>query len=162
MAVLQVETVITNCIITFCISVGHASRNGPQSDSTLKTLALQLAAHMVRLFYVSIDKQVGGAAAAGAVEAGPAVLAVLSGIDIQVGEGLGDLHVEGALIEVAQLVVLVAHKLVAGVDIPFRRDGHVLAAGAAAAQPLDDAGADVYKRQPPGSPGPRGRRCNAR
>ena len=42
--------------------------------------------------------------------------------------------------DAAQPVVLVAHELVAGVDIPLRGDGHVLAARAAAPQPLDHAG----------------------
>src|SRR5699024_8804021 len=95
----------------------------------------------MRAFYVAVDKQVGGRASAGAVKAGPAAAALLPGIDVQGGKTAGELLVKASVIYAAQLIVLVAHELVAGVDVPVGRDGHILAPGAAAPQPLDDAGA---------------------
>ena len=45
-------------IITFCIlRLSHPGRNGTQGDGALQPFALQLAAHMVRFFYVTVDKQ---------------------------------------------------------------------------------------------------------
>ena len=83
---------------------------------------------MVRLFYVSIDKQVGGAATAGAVKTSPAVPALLPSIDVQACKFRRAFTVKCAVVDASKPVCFIAHKLVAGVDIPFRRDRHIFAA----------------------------------
>ena len=68
-------------IITFCIlRLSHPGRNGTQGDGALQPLTLHFAGYRIGLFYVAVDKQVGGGAAAAAIEAGPTVPAVLPGV----------------------------------------------------------------------------------
>ena len=95
---------------------------------------------MVGRFYVVVDEQIGSAAAAGTVEFRPAVRAFVPGVDIEPGKFFGDLQIESLIVNIAHAVLLLAHELVAGIDIALRRDGHVFAPGAAAADPLDNAG----------------------
>ena len=123
------------------MSLRHSGRDRPQGDGTLQPLSLQLTAHTVGLFYVAIDKQVGRATPTRAVEPCPAIPALLPGVDVQSGKAARQLLIEGAIIKAAQLVVLVAYKLVAGVNVPLRGDSHILAARPAAPQALDHAGA---------------------
>ena len=102
------------------MSLRHSGRDRPQGDGTLQPLSLQLTAHTVGLFYVAIDKQVGRATPTRAVEPCPAIPALLPGVDVQSGKAARQLLIEGAIIKAAQLVVLVAYKLVAGVNVPLR------------------------------------------
>ena len=95
---------------------------------------------MVGRFYVVVDEQIGSAAAAGTVEFRPAVRAFVPGVDIEPGKFFGDLQIESLIVNIAHAVLLLAYELVAGIDIALRRDGHVFAPGAAAADPLDNAG----------------------
>ncbi len=82
-----------------------------------------------------------GGAAAGAVEPGPAVRARGAGVGVAGAELLPQGGVGHAAPHVSQLVRLLSHELVAGVQVPPGGDGHVLRAGAAAGDPLIDAGA---------------------
>ena len=82
-----------------------------------------------------------GRAAARAVQPRPAILAVGAGVDIAELELIAQGGVGHAVPDIAQLVIRVAHKLVAGVEIAPRGHGHILGAGAAARDALVDAGA---------------------
>ena len=133
---------ITVCIITSCIRpLPHAGRDSIEGNRTLQTLALHCAGHLVGPCYVAIDKQIGCGASAAAIKPRPALPAGGTGIDILLGKLSRNLHIKGAVIDAAHAELLFSHKLVAGVDVSVRRDGHILAASAAAPQPLDDAGA---------------------
>lgn len=74
------------------------------------------------------------------------MFAVLSGIDIQGRESVRDRHIKGAVCDVTQAILQIADELVAGIDIPFRRDCHIFASGTAAPHPFDDTGAltEIY------------------
>ena len=52
-------------------------------------------ARIAGLFYVAVDKQVGGGAAAAAIEARPALPAGGTGVNVLLGELSGDAHVKG-------------------------------------------------------------------
>ena len=82
---LAVLALITVCIITFCIrDLPHACGDGLQGDGALQALALHFAGHLVGKTYVTVDQQVGGGAAAAAVEPGPALPAGGAGVDVLV------------------------------------------------------------------------------
>ena len=78
-------------------------------------------------------------AAAGAVELRPALLALRTGIDVHACEFLRDVHVKGLIEHAALLELILADKLVAGIDVAVRRYGYILVARTAAAQTLDNA-----------------------
>ena len=82
-----------------------------------------------------------GGAAAGAVELCPAVGAVGPGVGVAGTELLPQGGVGNAVPHVPQLVGFLPHELVAGVQVAPGGDRHVLRAGAAAGDPLVDAGA---------------------
>ena len=80
-------------------------------------------------------------AAARAVELSPAVRAVGTGVDVGGGEGVPQRGVGHALADAAEPEARVADELVAGIEIPPRRDGHIFRARPAARDALIDAGA---------------------
>ena len=133
---------ITFCIITIRIfSLTHAGGDGLQRDGTLQTLPLHFTGHLIGQTYVTIHQQVGGGAAAAAIEARPALPAGGTGVDVLFGKLAGDVHVEGAVKHIPHAVLLLPHKLVAGVDVSVWSDGHILTARSAAPKALDDTGA---------------------
>ena len=81
-----------------------------------------------------------GGAAAGAVEPGPAVLAVGAGIGIAVPELVLCGGIRDAVPDVAEAVFRVPDELVAGEELAPGRDGHVLRAASAAGDALVNAG----------------------
>ena len=87
-----------------------------------------------------------GCAAAGAIEPGPAVLAVGAGVGVAGAEFLLRCGVRDAVPDVAEAVFRVSDELVAGEKLAPGGDGHVLRAAAAAGDALVDAGAvlEVY------------------
>ena len=82
-----------------------------------------------------------GGATARAVETCPAVAAFGTGVDIAGGKFVLDLGVVHTLPDVAQLELLLAYELMAGIEIAPRGDRHVLGARATARNALVDAGA---------------------
>ena len=82
-----------------------------------------------------------GGAAAGAVKSCPAIAARLASVHVARGKLALLVGVGHALPHVAQLVGLVTHKLMAGVQVAPGGHGHVFGAGAAAGNALVDAGA---------------------
>ena len=84
-----------------------------------------------------------GVAAPGAVELGPAAAALLLAVDVGGSEAALHLHVNFSGEDIPHSPFLLAHKLVAGVDVPVGGDGAVFIPRPAAPQPLDDAGALV-------------------
>ena len=72
-------------------------------------------------------------AATRAVELRPALLALRTRIDVHAGKLLRDVHIEGLVEHTALLELILADKLVAGIDIAVRRYGYILIARAAAA-----------------------------
>ena len=82
-----------------------------------------------------------GRAAAGAVESRPAVIALRPGVGVAGTEFLPQGCIGHAVPDIAQLVGFLAHELMAGIQITPRGHGHILRAGAAAGDPLVNAGA---------------------
>ena len=82
-----------------------------------------------------------GCAAAGAVEARPALAALFLGKNIVGCEFLLQISIEGAVKDAAHAVAFAADELVAGVDVAIGGHGNVLIAGAAAGEALAQAGA---------------------
>ncbi len=82
-----------------------------------------------------------GSTAAGAEEPCPAVPALFLVQHMVVGKLLLNLPVEGAVQYAAHPVAFTANKLVAGINVSIRGHGHVFVAGAAAGEPLPQAGA---------------------
>ena len=78
-------------------------------------------------------------AAARAVELRPALLALRTRIDVHAGKLLRDVHIEGLVEHTALLELILADKLVAGIDVAVRRYGYILIARTAAAQTLNNA-----------------------
>ena len=117
----------------------HSRSDRLHCDGALQTFALHIAAKAVRFFYVAIDKQIGCGASPAAIESCPAILTVRPGIDVQPGKLSGQLHVKAVVVQITQLVFLIAHKLVAGIDISIRGDSHVFTSRTASPHPLDDA-----------------------
>ena len=110
----------------------HISPDRLHGNGAFQTLFLHFTAKAVWLFYVSIDKQIGSGTTSAAIELGPAVFTVRARIYVEPCESSGQLHVKGSTIEVAQLVFLIAHKLMAGIDVSLWSDGHIFAPRAAA------------------------------
>ena len=110
-------------------------------DGALDALFEQLAAVLVDAGDAAGGVVGVGRAAAGAVELGPAVLALRAGVGVAVLELIPHGGVGDALPDVAHQVLGVADELVAGVEVAPRGNGHVLGAGAAAGDALVDAGA---------------------
>ena len=81
-----------------------------------------------------------GGTASGAVQTRPAVAALLAGVDVTGGEFVLNGVVVHPVPDIAQLELLVAHELVAGVKIAPRGNGHVFRSGAAAGYALVNAG----------------------
>ena len=106
-------------------------------NSAFKPFPLHVATKAIRNFYVPVDKQVRSGASTAAIKAGPALLAIRSGIDVQFAESVGKIHIKGIFIEIAQLIFFIAHKLMTGINISFRRNGHIFAARPTAPKPLD-------------------------
>ena len=69
-----------------------------------------------------------GSAAAGAVETGPAVTALRTGVDVTFGKFRLDLCVGYPIPYVTQLEFFLAHELVAGIQITPGGNGHVFGA----------------------------------
>ena len=80
-----------------------------------------------------------GRAAARAVELGPAVCTLRTGVGIAGTELLTEGVVGHAVPYISQFVAFVAHKLVAGIKVAPRGHGHIFSAGAAAGNTLIDA-----------------------
>ena len=110
-------------------------------DGALHPLAEQLTAVLVHTGDAAGGVVCVGRAAAGAVELGPAVLALRAGVGVAVLELIPHGGVGDALPDVAHPVLGVADELVAGVQVAPGGHGHVLGAGAAARNALVDAGA---------------------
>ena len=81
-----------------------------------------------------------GRTASAAVEPGIAVPALFLGIDIAELELVPHRRIHDALIHIAQLEVLQARELMAGVNVSVRRNGKILCSGTAAGQTLGHAG----------------------
>ena len=82
-----------------------------------------------------------GRAAAGAVESRPAVIALWPGVGVAGAEFLPQGRIGHAVPDVAQLVGFLTHELMAGIQVSPRGHSHILRAGAAAGDPLVNAGA---------------------
>ena len=110
-------------------------------DSAFHPLAEQLAAAFIH----TLDRTGGvigvGSAAAGAVQPCPAVLTLRMGIDIAGGKFILDFLIGHAVPDVAQLVLVLAHELMAGIQVTPGGNGHIFGARSAAGDPLVDAGA---------------------
>ena len=79
-------------------------------------------------------------ATAGAVELCPAVLAFGTAVSVAACEPVAEFRVLNAVVDITHLVCVVADELVAGIEVAPRCDGEILCAGAAACDPLIDAG----------------------
>ena len=67
------------------------------------------AGYRIGLFYVAVDKQVGGGAAAAAIEAGEAVLTFVLCVHIAHLELVPDLSVHNARVHISQQELFISH-----------------------------------------------------
>ena len=84
-----------------------------------------------------------GVAAAATIEFCPAIMAFFLGVDIDLGELVGNGGIEGVYEDVTHEVIGVADVLVAGINIAIWGDCDVFATCAAAREPFDCTGAAV-------------------
>ena len=77
-------TLITIRIAASGNGLPHPGGDGVECNGALQTLALHLAGHLVGLGDVVVHQQIGGGAAAAAIEPGPALPAGGPGVDVRI------------------------------------------------------------------------------
>ena len=119
------------------IAQSPCNRNG---NGTFHSLAEQTAAVFVNTLYRAGSVICVCGTSARAVKLCPAVLAVLTGINVAAFEFVLDLFVVNTVPYIAELEFFVADELVAGIKVAPRGDRHIFGTRAASRNALIDAG----------------------